>query len=116
MNKISIYKISSPTCEQVYVGSTKNSITERFWYHKSNYKKYCEGRNSYCSSYEIIDKDYENVKIELLEECSSENRKDRERYWIRNLDTINIKKLKTKEERNAHYRQKRLQKKLNLPS
>ena len=88
-------------------------MMERFWYHKSNYRKYCEGRNSYCSSFEIIDKDPE-CKIEELEKCSTINRKDRERYWIRSLDTLNKRRLKTKEEKNAYqryYRKKRKEQK-----
>lgn len=118
MNNISIYKITSDKTDKCYVGSTKNSVSKRFFYHKSNYNKYCDGRNSYCSSYEIIDLDFENVKVELIEKCSQENRKERERYWIRTLNSVNTRQLKTTEETKLHQRlydkQRRLRKKLNI--
>ena len=110
---ITIYKITSDKYDKCYVGSTAYDMMERFWFHKANFRKYCEGRNSYCSSFEIIDKD-PDCKIVELEKCSTINRKDRERYWIRSLDTLNKRRLKTKEEKNAYqryYRKKRRQKK-----
>lgn len=114
MAKISIYKISSELCEKCYIGSTKNSIHRRFLYHKANYRKYCQGLNSYCSSYEIIDIDMDNCKIELLETCDLEFRKERERYWIRHFDCYNTRRLHTREETNALRRKRRKEKKLKL--
>ena len=64
-----------------YVGSTCQKLSARFSHHKS--KKNCSSTkmNLY------------NSIIYLLEECDEENRKERERYWINKLDTVNIKKL-----------------------
>lgn len=110
---ITIYKITSDKYDKCYVGSTEYPMMERFWFHKANYRKYCEGRNSYCSSFEIIDIDPE-CKIEELEKCSTINRKDRERFWIRSLNTVNQRRLKTREEKNAYqryYRKKRKEQK-----
>ena len=64
-----------------YVGSTCQELRARFSHHKSK-------RN--CSSSKL---NLHNSIIYLLEECNEENRKERERYWINKLDTINIKKL-----------------------
>lgn len=110
---ITIYKITSDKYDKCYVGSTANDTAERFWFHKGNYRKYCMGSNSYCSSFEIIDID-PDCKIEEIEKCSSDNRKDRERYWIRSLDTVNKRRLKTRQEKNAYqryYRKKRKEQK-----
>lgn len=108
---ISIYKIYSSKHEKCYVGSTKTPLNRRYNYHRQNYKKYCEGKNTYCSSYEIIDKDW-NCQIELLEVCKPENRTERERHWIRTLDTVNLRRIKNAEERRQQKREYRAKKKL----
>mgnify|MGYP003649735421 CR=1 FL=1 len=68
-----------------YVGSTKQTINIRHTEHKC--QKYNKTR---CSSKKLI---LENSIIYVLEECSEEDRKERERYWINKLDTVNINKL-----------------------
>ena len=70
-----VYKISSPSTDKIYIGSTKQSLKNRFTYHKGKYN------NS--SSKQIID--YKNSIIESIEEieCNSLfDLRDRERYYI----------------------------------
>lgn len=64
-----------------YVGSTKQTLQKRFQTHKDNKP---------CSSSKL---NLYNAIIYVLEECSDEDRKERERYWINKLDTVNELKL-----------------------
>jgi hypothetical protein len=73
---INIYKM---TCEtgKTYYGSTKQTLKKRLQMH--NYIKKCS-----C-------KDFINPKIELLETCEKEQQKQRESYYIRNFECVNIR-------------------------
>ena len=67
----------------IYIGSTSQKINDRMKIHRADAK-----RNKHCSSKKIINNnDYEVI---IIEECDEENRKEREQYWIDNLDCINI--------------------------
>ena len=114
---VKIYKISSEKSDKCYVGSTRDLLYRRKAYHKGNFKKYCQGKNTYCSSYEILDIDWD-VKMELIEETTPELRKERERYWIRNLNIVNQKRLYTPEEKKVRRRDlqrlRRLKKKYSI--
>ena len=81
-----IYKIYLITdCHNKnYVGVTKLTLKRRLQLHKRDEKK----KN--CSSYKL---NLDDCKIELLEECTEEDSKERERYWINNIDCVNINKL-----------------------
>ncbi len=68
-----------------YVGSTKNKLSTRMTGHRADKKN--ENR---CSS-EKLNLDY--CIVYVLEECSEEDRKERERHWINKLDCVNINKL-----------------------
>ena len=72
---INIYKM---TCEtgKTYYGSTKQTLKRRLKGHKD--KKNCS-----C-------KDFINPKIELLETCEKEQQKEREGYYVRNFECVNI--------------------------
>jgi len=61
-----IYKITSPSTDKIYIGSTKNTLNRRFRQHKD--------RSSTCSSTEIIN--YGDAQIELLEEMEYQDRKE----------------------------------------
>ena len=61
-----------------YIGSTKN-LNRRLSQHR-------ETKNQ-CSSREL---DLQNSKIYPLEECTEENRKVKEQYWIDNTECVNI--------------------------
>jgi len=65
-----------------YVGSTKQKLNQRLKGHKHDKKN---NRNT-CSS-EIMDLD--NCKIYEIEKCSIEDRYEREKYWINEIDCIN---------------------------
>ena len=65
----------------VYVGSTIQELKERFRCHK---------KDNTCSS-SILDLD--NSIIECIEECNEDNRREREQYYINNIDCVNKNKL-----------------------
>ena len=82
---IKIYKIVDKENGNVYVGSTKQKyVCDRISKHRHP--------DNTCSSKQIIDNN--NYYYELIEVCTDENRKERERYFINNTDNcININKL-----------------------
>lgn len=87
---IKIYKIISSNTDSVYVGSTKQRwLCDRFSTHNVQYRRYCKGIDKlWVSSFDILK--YEDCKIELIEETEEPNK---EAYWIKELNAINIKKL-----------------------
>jgi hypothetical protein len=81
-----VYKISSPSTDNIYIGSTILSIKKRFIWHKGKY--------NYCSSNEIIN--YENAVIEPIEEVECQSLfdlRDRERHYIELNRDICVNKL-----------------------
>ena len=81
---VSIYLIED--CDGLkYVGSTTQKLNKRFNNHKSHKKK-----GHYCSSSKL---NLENCIITQLEQCNPEQRTERERYWINEIDCVNQRKL-----------------------
>jgi hypothetical protein len=70
----SIYKIVDNTNGNIYVGSTiQQPLVRRLDNHRGHYKKYLEGKERKCMSYDILDNgDYKNLEYRL--------KKDRDRY------------------------------------
>ena len=68
-----------------YVGSTIQTLKKRFKGHKGSKKI---GKNT--SSCQL---DLDNCEIKLLERCDISHRKQRERYWINEIDCVNTLKL-----------------------
>jgi hypothetical protein len=93
-----IYKIINRFDNDVYIGSTFNTIKHRFYKHKEHYNDWLNGSNKKCSIYEKF-KLYgiENFKIMLIKEYQvyRENKKDRkhllvyEQLWINKVKCIN---------------------------
>jgi hypothetical protein len=86
-----IYKLTSPQTESVYVGSTTESIKSRMSKHKTNYKRYTNGKHNYVSSYEILK--HNDAIIELLEQKEYKDKKEmfeRERFFMNSIEnTVN---------------------------
>ena len=89
---VSVYKITD--CNGLnYIGSTKQKLSYRMSGHR-----YDRSRNNWSSS----KLDLDNCEIILLEECSIENRKIREQYWIDNTKCVNFQNaLGNKKQRDA---------------
>ena len=89
-----IYRLSSLVNDKVYIGSTCNPLNVRMAQHILSHWAFKSGNNSKCiSSYDIIDT--EEYKIELLEECSIEERFKIEQKWIDSIKCINKNKCYT---------------------
>ena len=80
-----IYKITSPDTNDIYVGSTTQTLKQRF---KDHYKNYKNGHHTTASH--ILK--HSDVKIELIQDYPTTSEYfllARERYWIEQLDCVN---------------------------
>ena len=107
-----IYKITSPSIEKVYIGqTTKKNINCRFAEHKTNYWKYYkQGIGNYRSSYEILC--HPDAKIEFLESIQVENKKSLsaiERSWIDRENSCNLVNRTHKMKTNLDIKNKEIQ-------
>jgi len=87
-----IYKIYSYENDDVYYGSTVETLSQRMTKHRSNFKQYKNGniKTSYVTSFKILD--FESSKIELVENYSCNSKEEllqREGYYIRNNNCVN---------------------------
>ena len=84
---IGIYKIQNLINQKVYIGQSKN-ISMRWRNHRYNAKSNDESINQY-PLYRAINKyGIENFLFEILEECSIEDLDIREKYWIKEYNSI----------------------------
>jgi hypothetical protein len=85
-----IYKIYSYENDEVYYGSTVETLSRRMSGHRKSFKQYKNGKCNFTRSFQILE--YESAKIELVENfcCNSkEELLQREGYYIRNNNCIN---------------------------
>ena len=76
MEEIKIYKIVDNTNGNCYIGSTKQSVSNRVARHRN----YMKNDKEYCSSCEVMKNG--NYFYEQIDSCSQENRKETERKYI----------------------------------
>jgi hypothetical protein len=103
-----IYKIVCNKTGLVYIGSTCLTLCKRLYKHKQHYKEWLNKKYCYVSSFKIIENnDYDII---LIEEYPCDNKmllRQRERYWIDNIDCVNIVKsfvsIEEKKENNKIY-------------
>ena len=89
-SKSKIYKIYSYENDDVYYGSTCDTLCRRMTGHRNSYKRYKEGKFCYITSFKILE--LTSAKIELVENfpCNSkEELLQREGFYIRNNNCIN---------------------------
>ena len=85
-----IYKIINRETDDVYYGSTIQTIKNRFTDHKKNYKVYLNDKYDYVTSFEIVK--YSSCKIVLVENFPCKSRYElevRERYYIEKYKCVN---------------------------
>jgi hypothetical protein len=85
-----IYRISAPTFDKVYVGSTRTTLAARLGRHRSDYRCYQRGKYHYVSSFAVLD--HPDATIDLLEEAEYhdiQQFREREAYWIDRLPSCN---------------------------
>ncbi len=80
-----IYKITNNITNRSYVGQTKRQLEKRLKSHfyEARVKKY----NMYLHN-SIRKYGEEAFRIELIETCTTTNYADRERFWIKSLNTL----------------------------
>jgi len=88
-----IYKIISDEANLTYIGSScEKYLSNRLAHHKTNYKRYFDGKKEkYTSSYEVLK--YPDCKIILIENYPCNDKYEleaRERYYIENNECVNI--------------------------
>jgi len=85
-----IYKIVDNTNDNIYIGSTCDSLKNRLSKHKASYKSFLKGLINNIKSFDIMKNN--NYKIELLENCDIKTKQEllqRERYYIENNECLN---------------------------
>jgi len=85
-----IYKICSHNTNEIYIGSTCQSINKRMSNHRYDYNKHLKGGKKETTSYEILK--HKDAYIELIELYPCNNSKElskREGYFIKTLKSIN---------------------------
>lgn len=91
-----IYKLWSPEGDEIYIGSTTESLSRRKTKHKT--------QKNECASQILFEK-YTDVRIELLEECPCDNKEQllkKEGEYIRNNNCVNKRVAgRTYKERNS---------------
>jgi hypothetical protein len=85
-----IYKIWSISTDEIYIGSTTQTLSKRIGGHRTKYKSYQNGKYRYITSFKILE--YGDAKIELIEkfECKCKDELTaREGYYIRKMECVN---------------------------
>ena len=80
-----IYKLVSDETDDIYIGSTIQTLERRESGHTWDYKRYGEGKQHYMSSYKVVK--YRDMRIELIFEGEFESVKEMhqlEGEYIRN--------------------------------
>lgn len=80
-----IYKITNKLTNKSYIGQTKRTLENRFKAHLYEARTYKYNMYLHNSIRKYGDKVF---IIDLIEECSADDVAERERYWIRSLNTL----------------------------
>jgi len=89
-DKGKIYKLWSYETDDIYIGSTTNTLVNRLCEHKSGYKRWKAGKQHYLSSCQLFERG--DVMIELLENFPCECKEElnaREGFYIRQEKCVN---------------------------
>ena len=86
-----IYRVSAPSFgSQIYVGSTRNTLSFRLMSHKCQLRKWERGKGRYVTSFALVG--LADCTIDLIEEAEYQDLqhlRDREAYWIERLPCVN---------------------------
>ena len=87
-----IYKIECNVTGLIYIGSTcKKKLSQRMTEHRSNYKKYLNGKKKYYSAFIVMkNDDYDIILIEDFPCNSKDQLFARERYHTNKIECVNI--------------------------
>jgi len=87
-----IYKIECNVTGLIYIGSTcKKTLAQRMTNHRSNYKRYLNGKKKYYSVFKVMkNDDYDIILIEDYPCKSKDQLFARERYYTNEIECVNI--------------------------
>ena len=85
-----IYTIRSYKSDEVYVGSTIQTLANRMGGHRRDFKAYKKGTHSYVSSFEILKYGDSYIELVILNPCNSKTELDAvEGKYIREMTCVN---------------------------
>lgn len=95
-----IYKIVSDSTDDIYIGSTIQTLSQRLTKHRGDYKQWKKGNYGYNRSFSLIERgDYHIILLEPFPCNNQEELTARERWYIDNNKCLNkIKPGRTKKE------------------
>lgn len=83
-----IYKITSKTTNLSYIGETSKTLEKRWKWHINHAKRNKPSATKFHK--QIYEQGFDNWNLEILEEnVLTENRVEKERYWIEKYNTFN---------------------------
>jgi hypothetical protein len=88
-----IYRIVCNITGLCYIGSTTYlTLAQRLASHKTDYKRWCKDNNRHkCSSVKVLENnDFQIILIENYSCKSRDELRKRERYWIENMECVNL--------------------------
>ena len=80
-----IYKLWSPSCNEIYIGSTTQKLSVRMGGHKRSFKSYKNNKQHFITSFHILE--YEDARIDLIEKCPCNDKEE-----LRKIEGEYIKK------------------------
>ena len=86
-----IYKIWTENSDDIYIGSTVQTVSMRMSDHRRHYKIFLKTGKGYCSSYILLEQG--NIHYELIEKYPCENKQQlckREGHWQKKLKCVNM--------------------------
>ena len=102
-----IYAIKSFQTENMYIGSTINTLKQRYKEHKSDYKRYLNGNLHYVTSCELFK--FDDCYIELIKDvvCTKKQMLELEAFEIKNnMNVVNkCLSLRTLEEAKKYHKE-----------
>jgi hypothetical protein len=85
-----IYTIRSYQTDNVYVGSTTQTLADRMKGHRKDFKCYKKGTGNFVSSFEILKYDDAYIELVILNPCNSKTELDAvEGQYIRKMECVN---------------------------
>lgn len=108
-SKGKIYEIVCNINGDIYIGSScQTYLSQRLALHVRSFRRWKKGKDSYCSSYSIIERnDYKIILIENYPCANSEELRARENYWITQKNCVNKRRaLLTRETINEERRRR----------
>ena len=86
-----IYKLSNPSNDLCYIGSTTKCLKYRLSKHKSDYKRWKRSASSYYTCFSLFDTyGMDNIEIDLVEDyVNKDDLLTREKYFIRKFNSCN---------------------------